>query len=206
MGIPVIHTFPVKRPGFIATAQWQGPDDDLALAISFPDIGGISRSLTFQTRSTPTGNPGEICLPTSNDLNDLGPRARDVLVAHTRMACMIAGLAVPGSKEFLDAFVQSDTNNLQSALGMVKVTAVTPTTDQLIDLTYKQGTGPGFVVTVDHGELNNYIFVPETQLLVVPGAIKKQFPTYVHDYPGTILTAAQRQAIVDYVLTLEPWV
>jgi hypothetical protein len=50
------------------------------------------------------------------------------------------------------------------------------------------------------------MFVPDTQLLVVPGAIEKQFPTYVHDYPNTILSEQQRADIVAYVLAIAPWI
>jgi hypothetical protein len=119
---------------------------------------------------------------------------------------MVSGLAVPGSIEFTNAFVQADTNNLQTALGTVKVTAVAPVDDQCIDITYRQGNGPLYVVRIDHGELNSYVFVPDTQLLIVPGAIKKQFPNHVHDYPGTVLTQSQKDEIAAFVLTMSPWI
>lgn len=206
MTSPVIHPYPVRRPGFIETASFVSDDAHLELHITYTDIGSVARSMNFETRNLGDSVPGELCLPNSTDLTNLGARARDVLVAHTRMACMVAGLAVPGSKEFNDAFVQNDTNNLQTALGTVKVTNVAPVDDQCVMLTYKCGTGPDYNVEVDHGELNNYIFVPETQLLIIPGAVKKQFPNYVHNYPTNILTQAQKDAIVAYVLGLAPWI
>lgn len=210
MTSPVIHPFPVKRPGFVETASWVGDDAHLALHITYTDVGNVARSMQFECRNVSDATPGSICLPTSllgNDLNNLGPRARDTLVAHTRMACMIAGLAVPGSKEFSDAFTATlDAINLQTALGTVKVTNVNIVDDQTVLLTFKCGTGPDYNVEVDHGELNNYVFAPETQLFVIPGSVKKQFGTYTHNYPGTILTTAQKDAIVAYVTALELWI
>ena len=204
MTIPVVYDFPVKRPGIITAAQWFGGDADLELHVSFTGLGGQGGQLVFQTQGTEVG---EICLPTSTDLNNLGPRARDILVAHTRMACMVAGLAVPGSKEFLNAFIQSDSNNLQTALGTVKVSDVRMVDDQCFDIDFKVGTGPAFTVRADHGELNNYTFVPSTQLLIIPGSVKKEFPTYVHDFNnGKILTQSQKDAISTYILGLEPWI
>lgn len=205
MTSPVVHAFPVKRPGFVNAIQWQGGDQDLALLCSYTDLGDVTRSIVFPCRGP--NEAGELCLPASSDLANLsGTRQRDILVAHARMACMVAGLAVPGSKEFTDAFVQSETNNLQTALGTVKVTAVDALDDQCVTLTFKQGTGPAYPLDVDHDELNKYAFVPSTQLLVIPGSIKKQFPTYVHDGASNILTQAQRDNIEAYVLALAPWI
>jgi len=161
------------------------------------------RTVSFPTTGE---NPGELCLPASNDVNTLGPRKRDILVAHTRMACMISGLAVPGSKEFLDAFIGQDQNNLQTAIGTVKVTQVVNVDDQCVEMTFRCGSGPTLAFEVDHGELNKYVFVPATQLLVVPGAVEKQFPTYVHNHPTQVLSQQQKDDIAAYCLTLEPWI
>ena len=207
MTSPVVHQFPVKRPGFIETAEWINDDAHLALRITYTDVGNVARSMQFECRNLGDATPGSICLPASTDLNNLGPRARDTLVAHARMACMIAGLAVPGSKEFADAFTATlDSINLQTALGTVKVTNVDIVDDQTAMLTFKCGTGPNYNVEVDHGELNNYVFVPETQLFIIPGSVNKQFSSYVHNYPSAILTTSQKADIVAYVTSLEPWI
>jgi hypothetical protein len=203
MTIPVVWEFPVKRPGFITSAQWFGGDADLQLQIGYIGANGQGGGLNFQTRGE---DPGEICLPSSSDLNNLGFRARDVLVAHTRMACMIAGHAVPGSKEFLDAFIQSETNNLQTALGTVKVVEVRMLNDQSVELDFKQGTGQVYTVQAGYDELNRYSFAPSTQLLVAAGAIKKAHPTYVHNYPSQVLTPQQKDDIIATVMTLTPWI
>lgn len=206
MATPTIYTYPVKRPGFIQTAVWSGDDAHLILTITYTDVGNVARSMQFETRNVGDATPGVICLPTSTDLNNLGPRARDTLVAHTRMACMVAGLAVPGSKEFSDAFTATlESINLQTALGTVKVTNVDIIDDQNVTLTFKCGTGPDYNVEVDHTELNNYVFAPETQLFIIPGAVKKQY-SYVHNYPTTVLTQTQKDNIAAYVLALEPWI
>lgn len=206
MPTPVIHTFPVRRPGFIMSATWVGADDDLTLECGYVDQGGVPRSIVFETRNTGEGRLGEICLPTSSDVADLGPNARDILVAHLRMACMVAGLAVPGSKEFTDALIQADSNNLQTAIGTVKVTAVAPVDDQCVDVEFQKGNGPKRTYRIDHGELNDYVFVPQTQLRVIAGSVEKQFPNAVHDYPTTVLSATDKASIATYVLGLSLWV
>lgn len=207
MPTPIVHDYPVKRPGFIQSASWVGDPTNLKLHVTYPDQDGVIRALDFGTRNLGAGRPGEICIPTSTDVNDLGPRIRDILVAHTRMACMIVGQAVPGSQEFLDAFTQEGTNDLQTAIGgATKVSAVSVINDERIMLTWRKGTGPTYSAEVDHVELNLYQFAPDTQLLVIPGSVKKQFSTYVHDYPNTLLTEEKQDEIAAYVLGLTPWI
>lgn len=209
MSIPTVHPFPVRRPGFIQTAEWVGPDAQLGFKVTYFDETGTLRSTTFATRNAGDSTKGEICLPSgllANDLHELGVRYEDILRAHTRMACLVAGTAVPGSDEFSAAILNGQTQNLQTALGAVKVNAVTPIDDQTVRLTFKCGTGPNLDVEMNYSDLNSYAFVPDTQLFVIPGSVKKQFSTYVHDYPTTILSAQRRQEIVDYVLSLAPWV
>lgn len=207
---PTVHDYPVKRPNFIKSASWVGDDSNLKLHVTFLNEDGSTGFLEFQTRNATAGRVGEICLPSgllgNNDPNDLGPRARDILVAHTRMACMVAGQAVPGSQEFLDAFTQDGTNDLQTAIGTVKVSAVTVVNDVSINMSWRKGSGPIYTQSVDHQELNLYQFVPDTQLLIIPGSVKKQFSTYYHDYPNTLLSDAQKDAIAAYVLALSPWI
>lgn len=204
---PVIHDYPVKRPNFITSCTWVGDDTNLKLRVVFPsdDQGGV-QALEFATRNVGAGRVGEVCIPTSNAIEDLGPRARDILVAHTRMACMVSGQAVPGSQEFLNAFTQEGTNDLQTAIGTVKVSAVSVIDDVKVMMSWRKGTSPAWSQEVDHHELNLYQFTPDTQMLIIPGSVKKQFPTYVHDYPNTILTEERRDEIVAYVLGLAPWV
>jgi len=201
---PVVHPFPVKRPGYIEQAAWLGTDEDLSLQLSFRNIAGNLETISFQTAGE---NPGEICLPSSTDLATLGPRVRDILAAHLRMGVMVAGHAVPGSREFEDVFVQTGTNNFQVAIGTAKVIASRMVSDSEIDIDWRIGSsGPIRTERFGHGELSNYVFVPQTQLLVVPGAVEKQFPNYVHSWPGTVLTQAQKDNVAAYVLTLEPWI
>jgi hypothetical protein len=88
----------------------------------------------------------------------------------------------------------------------VKVTAVEPVDDQTVNITYRQGTGTARTVAVDYLNLLNYNFVPETQLFCTSGAIKKNFATYVHDYPSTILSQERRDEIQAFVLARQPWI
>jgi len=210
MTLPVIHDFPVRRPGFIQSAEWVGGDDNLRLRLTYTDQSGSQKTVEFLTYSAaqPT-RKGEVCLPTSrlnNDLTNLGVRYEDILTAHTRMSCLVARSGIPGSDEFMDALLNGPTANIQTALGTVKVIDVTPVDDQTCTMTYKCGTGPSLTITQEYQNLNNYVFTPDTQLFVVPGAIRKQFPTYVHDYPTTILSDDRRDEIAAYVVTLEPWI
>lgn len=206
MTVPAIHAFPVKRPGFIEQAHWLGDDDDLAFQVSYRNSDGDLQTKSFDTRNA--GRAGEICVPSSNDVADMGPNARDILVAHVRMACMVAGIAVPGSKEFEDAILNGQllAAGLQTAVGTVKVTSVALVDDSCMDLEFRQGTGPKRVYRVDHGELNSYQFVPSTQLGVIPGAVKKQFSTAVHNHPSVSLSEAAKDDISSYVLSLALWV
>lgn len=206
MTIPVVHNFPVKRPGFIVSCDWLNSDPQLALKITYYDDTGTLRQMQFATRHIADGTKGEICLPSSSDLIDLGPRVDDTLTAHTRMACLISRSGIPGSDEFQTAILQGVSANLNTALGVVKVTAVAAVDDQTVAITYRQGTGPTRTVNMDYTDLNDYSFAPETQLFIIPGSVKKQFSTYVHDYPGTVLTQAQKDNVVAYVLGLQPWI
>ena len=209
MPLPVVHAFPVRRPNYIKTAEWVGPDQQLQFKITFDDENGVQHAINFNTRNLPDGVKGEVCLPTGllgNDLRNLGSRYEDVLIAHTRMSCLVARSGIPGSDEFMDALLNGPTANIQTALGVVKVTAVEPVDDQTVKITFKCGTGPELPVNMDYADLNNYVFAPVTQLFVVAGAIKKQFNNYVHDYPNTILSQDRRDEIAAYVLTLEPWI
>lgn len=208
MTAPTIHEFPVKRPGFIHTATWIGPDDDLALEVKYQDVGDITRLVSFKTRNTDPLGDVIICVPVSSDLLNLGTRLRDILLAHLRMASMISG-TVLGSTEWTTALLEGESSNLNTALGVVKVTNIVTTNDQQVTITFRQGTGPTHDELVQYEELNigDYVFVPETQLFSsVPGAIKKQFPTYVHNYPSVVLTQSRKDEIAAYMLTLEPWV
>lgn len=206
MPTPTVLPFPVKRPGFIETAEWLGNDDDLFLSCNYRDQSGALQNISFATRNA--NEPGEICLPASSDVASLGPRARDVLVAHLRMACMLGGTAVPGSAEFNAVLAdQANPANLQTAIGDVRITAVAVENDTQVRLTFRQGSnGAQREHLVDHVELNSYVFAPSTQLLVVPGAVKKQFSNYVHNHPSTVLTTSQKADIVSYVLGLALWI
>ncbi len=206
MTTPIIYDFPVRRPGFIVDAHWDGPDQQLQLKLAYYNELGQLRGINLSTRNIADGAKGEVCLPSSSVLTDLGPRWEDVLTAHTRMACLVARSGIPGSTEFQEALLGGETANLQTAIGVVKIVDVTPINDQTVRMTYKQGTGPSMTIDQEYQNLNRYVFVPDTQLFVIPGAIKKQFPTYVHDYPTKVLTEAQKNDIAAYVLTLAPWI
>ena len=206
---PLDHGFPVKRPGFIQQASWIGDDDDLSLQVTYYKIGGQGATESFETKNADP-RAGEICLPTSSDISTIADnesRRRDILAAHLRMACFLHGLAVPGSREFEDSFVHLEGNHFQTSIGTVKVDSFEVIDDQCMNITFQKGSGPKETYVFDHQELNKYVFSPTAQVLVLPGAIEKEFSGYVHDHPDTTLTQAQKDNIVDFCLNgFIPWV
>lgn len=206
MTTPTIHNFPVRRPGYIQLCEWVGPDSQLSLRVTYFNELGSLREIQFATRHLDDATKGEICLPSSTDLHDLGTRYEDILTAHTRMACLIARSGIPGSDEFKNALLAGVSANLNTALGVVKVVDVLAIDDSTVGIVYKCGNGPTMTVNMDYRDLNDYAFVPDTQLFVIPGSVKKQFSTYVHDYPGQLLSEVQRDNVVAYVMTLQPWI
>jgi hypothetical protein len=203
---PIVHAFPVRRVNFFTSVEWVGPDNQLELKVQYLSETGAVRQVVFATRHTADGVKGEICLPNSNNLQDLGPRYEDILTAHTRMSCLVARSGIPGSTEFLEAILNGPSANINTALGVVKVTDVVAIDDQTVAISYRQGTGPILTINQEYRNLNDYTFAPETQLFVIPGSVKKSFSTYVHDYPSVILSQERRDDIAAHVLAMEPWI
>lgn len=219
---PIVYNHPIKRPGFITSARWLGDDDDLALQLKYENLQGGTASFSLDTKNAERN--GNVCLPNSNDILQLGAYhddgehlvlgdhtysgdVRDILAAHLRMATLIHGHSVPGSVEFQDAVLDHlEANHFQTALGTTKISDVTVLDDSLVALQCRQGTGPKRWFLFDYGELQNYTYVPQTQLYIVAGAIEKQYGSYTHDHPNQVLTQTQKDNIADYVVTLAPWV
>lgn len=200
---PIVYEFPVRRPGFITQAQWIGGDDDLALQLTYTGVGGGTQSVSLTTRN-PDNLIADIALPSGMTVDDM---KRDLIVAHIRMATFVSK-TVAGSEEWQKAFIeQAGARHFQTPIGNVKVTDVRMTSDVEFELDIKKtGGGPTRTLTSDHSEMSRYTFTPSTQLLIVGGAVWKDFGSYHHDYPNEVLSAQQKQDIVDYVLTLEPWI
>lgn len=209
MPTPTVFTYPVKRPGFITGVTWNGQPNDasVSLSIEYVNENGLPASTTLYT----TGNPNQpvptLCLPSGKTVNDM---IDDLLIAHVRMAGMISG-TIPGSQEYEDAITGTgllNGRNFQTPIGDVKITQVQSVNERTIRLTFQKTSG-GITrdVDADVQDLSKYAFAASTQLLVVAGAIKKQFPTYIHDAAtNKHLTQAQMDTISAYVLDLEPWI
>lgn len=200
---PHVFPYPVRRPGFITSATWQGSDSELVLQCVYQDLVGNPQTISFPCKGQ---DPGELCLPASNNIAVISPnRARDMLVAHLRIACMLKGGAIPGSDEFKKSWVdQLLAANFQVSIGTAKITAVRILSDLMVRLTWQVGSGPSMDVDVGHDELNTYAYAPSTQLLIIPGAVEKKYPTYVHDYPNQVLTQTQRDNIVEFLTNPNP--
>jgi hypothetical protein len=201
---PIQYTFPVKRQGLILAATWVGADDDLALEITYTSETGSPALKSLRT-SNATEGLGEICLPSSASILDI---SRDAIIASVRMATMISR-TTPGSKEWDDAMTsEQDSVDFQMAIGNVKMKEARIVNDALVelDMVKKGSSTPIKTVLTDIQELSSYTFTPETQLLCVAGALEKEFPTYIHNYPSTVLSQAQKDAIAAYVPTLALWI
>lgn len=203
MPMPVQYGYPVKRPGIISDASWQGPDSNLSLQLTYTnEFGNLQAFLLLAGNASRTG---DLCLPNGKTIQDIN---RDALIASIRMATFI-GSVIPGSKEWLDAMTTGqDTMNFQTALGNVKIKEIRIISDVQVELDMvKAGTStPIQTIVTDFSEIGTYSFAPDTQLRCAAGAIEKQFASYVHDYPGTVLSQSQKDDVAAYVKTLALWV
>jgi hypothetical protein len=203
MPVPAQYGYPVKRPGLIVAAQWTGPDSNLKLQVTY--VNEFGNLQVFLLSTTNAGAVGDICLPTGKTIQDIN---RDAIIASVRMATFISK-HIPGSKEWLDAMTTGqDTMNFQMAIGNVKIKEARIISDVQVELDMvKAGTStPVQTVVTDFGELGTYTFAPDTQVRCAAGAIEKEYPSYIHDYPTQVLTQAQKDDIIAYVLTLPLWV
>lgn len=203
MPIAKLYDFPVRRPTFVNTAQWNGPDDDLSLIVGYFDENGMQRSTSLTTTNTSNGI-GDICLPSRADIEDI---PRDTLVAHLRMATFISK-TVAGSAEWKSAFVEQEgSQDFQLAIGTAAVIDIRIVDDIHFDVDIKRKSQQTVkTIRSDHAEMSNYTFTPSTQLKILGGALKFEFPNFVHDHPSEVLSSQQRQQIIDHILTLQPWV
>lgn len=205
MATPTVYSFPTRRPGFIETATWIGSDDDLELQLGYTDSGGVSRVMKLRTSNTNESRVGDCCLDNTYNVDDLD---RDLIVSHVRMATFISK-TVAGSAEWQTSFVEQEGSaDFQLPVGTAAVTAVRMITDVTVefDIKKKGGGNPTRTIITDHSEVSNYSFTPSTQLLIIGGAMKLEFPNAVHDYPAQILTTQEKNDIADWVVTLDPWV
>lgn len=206
MPTPIVLEYPIKRPGFITNAFWQGlpTDPEISLIIEYVNNLGIPSQTVLYTTPAPNAS---LCLPNGKTVADLSD---DVYIAHVRMAGMISG-TIPGSEEYNNA-IKGDgllgARYFQTPIGDVKVTDIQMIYPSNVQLTFqKTGGGPTHIVITDVGDLSTYSFAPSTQLITIAGAIKKQYPTYIHDAATSkFLTQTQMDTIAAYVMGLEPWI
>lgn len=207
MPVPIQLNRPVRRPPgqMVTSAQWVGPDDDLQLEVSYLDALGMPDVITFTTANTNEGRKGEICMASSAEAPDI---PRDTVVSHIRMGGFCAS-ALIGTFEWDNLWIEQEgSKDLQLACGTCSITARRIVSDTCVevDVRIKGGNHPTGTFLIGVDELTNYEFTPSTQLKTIAGSVKKQFPTFEHEYPGTILSANDRQSVVDYVEALEIWV
>lgn len=205
MPIPNVFEYPIKRPGFIQGVTWQGNPGDTQLILSLEYTNAADQPSQTYLYTVPNAK-ASLCLPTNATVSALD---EDAIIAHIRMAGMISG-TVPGSKEYQDAISSiggTDSRYFQMPIGDVKVIDIKSVTERILELTIQKGSSPSRVVQADVQDLAKYSFAPSTQLLTVAGAIKKEFPTYIHDPVNSkFLTQIQMDTISEYVLTIEPWI
>lgn len=207
MPTPMVLEYPIKRPGFITNAYWLGlpTDPEISLVLEYVDAQGNANQTVLYT--TPVAI-ASLCLP--HTLKTVADLSDDVYIAHVRMAGMVSG-AIPGSEEYNNA-IKGDgllgARYFQTPIGDVKVTDIQMIYPSNVQMTFqKTGGGPTHVVVTDVADLSTYSFTPSTQLITVAGAIKKQYPTYIHDAAtGKFLTQTQMDTIAAYVMGIEPWI
>lgn len=205
MPTPKVYAYPVERPNFLSGVQWIGQQGDaqLNLQLEYTDDQGLPAQTNLYTLPY---EEATLCLPNTALITDI---SEDVLLAHLRMAGMISG-TVPGSQEYFDALTingQGNARNFQTAVGEVKVNSISTLTDELMRVTLQKGSATPRVIDIAIDDLATYTFTPSTQLQIVTGSIKKQFPTYVQDANNNdFLTQPQMDAILACVLTLKLWI
>jgi hypothetical protein len=212
MAPPMIYKHPIKRPtGYLSNARFEGNDNNLRFYVDYPDIAGNPQSISFRLF-----NDGEdyqeMCIPSA--AYDVAKLTRDALVAHLRMASMIAGV-IPTSAEWEAALTVEGTGQakyFQTGIGQTRVNSFGRPNDKEIDIEFQRGTTTNRVthrVSINEVTQDAYTYSPSTQLLIIPGSVLKAFPSgsHRHDFPGgDILTAQERADIVAYVNALQPWV
>lgn len=202
MVTPFVCSFPIRHPNFIQDVGWIGQptDEELQLLLTYPNAEGQIASLALNARN---GANATLCLPTSATVEDVPD---DVFIAHLRMAGLIRSI-IPGSSEYTDALVNAKEFN--TPVGPTKIISLAIISERFVDVEFQQVGVATPTKTVRAGlvDLAAYTFVPETQLLCVPGAIRKQFSDYVQDPDNEVyLTQDQLDDIAAYVLTLAPWI
>lgn len=194
------HDHPSKRPGMLTDVAWLGEDDDLSMVVDWSDDGS-SGSVVFQLQNMDEGQVGTICLPASSDLDCA---CEDSILASIRMRAFLAS-AIAGSGEFLDLFAVIGGADIRAAVGNFRIDSVEMVDSSTFNINLKRGADSLTILT-DHRAVSNYSYAPSTQLLVIAGSVRSEFPSYIHDYPTHVLTQGQRDDIEAYVLGLELWV
>lgn len=202
----LVLDYPIRRPGFIENANWVGApgQDDLTLRLEYHDAQGQAGQCELYTVNAANAI---LCLPSNKTIEDL---PEDIFSAHVRMAGMVSG-TIPGSEEYNTAIKGSGdlgARNFQMPIGDVKVTAIQYLSAAMARFTFQKSSGGATRdIDLDVRDLATYAFAPSTQLLVIAGAIKKQYPTYIQDHAnGKDLTQTQMDTIAAYVLGLDPWI
>lgn len=191
---------PSKRPGMITAATFHGDDDDLSFTVEWSD-DHESGAVAFQLQNLDEGRCGTICLPANSSLDDA---SEDSIVASIRMNAFLSG-SIAGSDEFLAMFAVGDGKDIRSAVGNLRIDTVVMVDGVTFNINLKRGDDKLAILT-DHRAVSHYSYTPSTQLLVIAGAVCAEYPLYVHDYPSKVLTQAQKDDIISYVVQLEPWI
>jgi hypothetical protein len=212
MLVPAVFQHPIKRPtGFLFNARFEGNDDRLMFFVDYPTASGSPATIGFRLFDDPAPDYQEMCIPTANQ--NIQHIADDALIAHMRMASIISD-TTPTSQEWRDAMQIAGVGQskyFQTAVGEMRMSDSQVSGDTAVSIEFQRGTSSNKkTVLVGYSEMSKegYSFSPSTQLLIVPGAVLKQFPNnYKHDYPGSdILTANERADIIAYVNSLQVWV
>ncbi len=203
MTAPRVYSHPIKRPaGCAFNARFEGGDDRLMFCVDYVRQTGCVSTAAFRLFDDGEGARQQMCIADSvHDIEDLD---RDALVAHIRMTSVISK-TIPGSSEWTTAMAAQHT-----AVGTVNIGSPVPLDDASVSIEFQRGATANKVThTIGITELmaESYSYDPGTQLLVIPGSVEKEYPTYHHDVVEAVfLTSQQRQDIVNYVEGLTLWI
>jgi hypothetical protein len=204
MPAPYNHGQPVIRLGAILGAQWVGPDDDLALEVQLLDEVGTNVVVSFQTANVNEGRIGQIVMPNSASILNISD---ETCIAHARMAPWIEGGGVgpsPASTDWIALFQdEGSIPDFQMAIGNTRIYDARPVDDIYFefDIRKKGTSSPTKTVLIDYETFVGYSLEPVEASRCIAGGVKWRHPTYVHEYPGTILTQARRDEIIATILS-----
>lgn len=185
-------------------------EEGLRVSWNYPE--GQQGEFTFRV--------GETCFLESP--TDIASVPEEHLLASLSMAAILAGEAMPGTVEFLDAVTEQNTKNFQTIVGEVRLKPETsgfknpqPVDDlnvgpqgTVFDVVFQRGTGTNIkTVRTDAWTLSQYSNRVDSvfhMVYVVPGAVHKQLGLKKSQLGES--DSANRLAVINFIQNQYFWV